>query len=391
MLQNADDYEERLKEIRNRIIGFGEASTRKNYYPELQYKKGELERFRVALDSTSDIVFILNSSTGNIIDANLRACEILGYEKDELLTKSIDDLTDENFFENRVDMEKLRSGTHRIFSSTIWTSRDRGIHMEFNFSMALLGDENFITAVCRDISEREMMEKTIRDSELQYRTTINSLNEVVVVIDPLLNVVIYNHAFEKLCRKTGIENYFSGMPIKEIFQHFHPENRNYTFNEGMFSRFFETNMKFRYGANVTIFSVRNVPIVEKGKLKQSVLYLRDITKYYLLDEMKKEAFMQIDKNMEQFAVLNDHIRNPLQVILGIVDLESPEITQKIIPHVKEIDKLINRLDNGWIESEKVRKMIAKHYGVSLIEKSDIEDAINYLKRNGEDNCSGNPV
>jgi len=33
-----------------------------------------------------------------------------------------------------------------------------------------------------------------------------------------------------------------------------------------------------------------------------------------------EAYRQIERNIEQFAVLTDHIRNPLQVIQGMADL-----------------------------------------------------------------------
>jgi hypothetical protein len=139
-------------------------------------------------------------------------------------------------------------------------------------------------------------------------------------------------------------------------------------------------MKYKFGGNLAVYSLRNMPIFENGVFKISVLYMRDITEYTVMDEMKKDAFLQIDKNMEQFAVLNDHIRNPLQVILGIVDLECPDAVDKIMPYVTEIDKIINRLDNGWIESEKIRKMIAKHYGVSIIDDSDIGEAINYLKK-----------
>lgn len=86
-----------------------------------------------------------------------------------------------------------------------------------------------------------------------------------------------------------------------------------------------------------------------------------------------------------FAVLNDHVRNPLQIILSMVDLECSELTEKIMPYIKEIDDLVKGLDNGWIESEKVRNMIARHYGISLIDRSDIADVISYLQEKCETN------
>ena len=55
------------------------------------------------------------------------------------------------------------------------------------------------------------------------------------------------------------------------------------------------------------------------------------------------------------------------------------MTAKIVPYIQEIDNLIKSLDNGWIESEKVRNMIVKHYGISLIDRADISDVIQYLQ------------
>ena len=44
---------------------------------------------------------------------------------------------------------------------------------------------------------------------------------------------------------------------------------------------------------------------------------RDITERKEIERLKRDAFRQIEKNMEQFAILNDHIRNPLQAIVGL--------------------------------------------------------------------------
>ena len=61
--------------------------------------------------------------------------------------------------------------------------------------------------------------------------------------------------------------------------------------------------------------------------------------------------------MEQLAILNDHIRNPLQGILGICELEGMKNLPLIRRQVEEIDCLIKRLDIGYLESEKVRDFL----------------------------------
>jgi signal transduction histidine kinase len=72
------------------------------------------------------------------------------------------------------------------------------------------------------------------------------------------------------------------------------------------------------------------------------------------------AFTQLDRNIEQFAILGDHIRNPLTVIVGLADLYETEISTKILHQAKIIDEIINQLDKGWIESEKIKEFLRKY-------------------------------
>jgi PAS domain S-box-containing protein len=89
----------------------------------------------------------------------------------------------------------------------------------------------------------------------------------------------------------------------------------------------------------------------------------DITDRKQMEAAKRRALEQIEKNIEQFAVLGDHIRNPLAVIVGLSSLMPGDVTDKILLQAKEIDRIITQLDSGWIESEKVREFIKRYYMV----------------------------
>jgi PAS domain S-box-containing protein len=78
------------------------------------------------------------------------------------------------------------------------------------------------------------------------------------------------------------------------------------------------------------------------------------------ERVMRDALDQIEKNMEQFAILNDHIRNPLQAIVGLVDLEGGPLADKIVSQAAEIDTIIKRLDIGWLESKKISDFLRKH-------------------------------
>jgi signal transduction histidine kinase len=75
---------------------------------------------------------------------------------------------------------------------------------------------------------------------------------------------------------------------------------------------------------------------------------------------RREAYRQIERNIEQFAVLTDHIRNPLQVVQGMADLIDDERAEKIREQVQQIKAILRQLDDGWVESEKVREYLERY-------------------------------
>lgn len=90
---------------------------------------------------------------------------------------------------------------------------------------------------------------------------------------------------------------------------------------------------------------------------------RDITGRKEEERLKAEAFARIEQNLEQFAVLNDEIRNPLQVIQAIAEMHPSDETAIVLEQVGHIDRLVDNLDAGYIESEKVRDFLRKHYHI----------------------------
>jgi PAS domain S-box-containing protein len=82
-----------------------------------------------------------------------------------------------------------------------------------------------------------------------------------------------------------------------------------------------------------------------------------------VEEQKQAALIQIEKNMEQLSILNDSIRNPLQGIVGIADLEGGSVAEKILPLTTEIDAIVNLLDIGCLQSEKIRDFLIRHYNI----------------------------
>ena len=56
--------------LRDKIIGLGERSVRKSYYPELRARLAELERFRALLDQSNDAIILLDAGDMTVVDLN---------------------------------------------------------------------------------------------------------------------------------------------------------------------------------------------------------------------------------------------------------------------------------------------------------------------------------
>jgi len=91
-----------------------------------------------------------------------------------------------------------------------------------------------------------------------------------------------------------------------------------------------------------------------------MLIVMDITERILTEQMRRETYAQIEKNIEQFAVLGDHIRNPLQVIVGYAEMIDDPLVAKILDQSCRIDGIVTELDRGWVESANVRQFLRKH-------------------------------
>ena len=138
--------------------------------------------------------------------------------------------------------------------------------------------------------------------------------------------------------------------------------------------------------------IRFTALPRKGADQRiSSIYLcgLDITDSVEMEQLKKHAFTQIEKNIEQFAILGDHLRNPLTAIIGLCDLlEDRTMAAKIQARAMEIDSLITRIDRGWIDSEKVRNIIKKYYDIGaagtheLVARAIHEEYIEQEKKTG---------
>jgi PAS domain S-box-containing protein len=113
----------------------------------------------------------------------------------------------------------------------------------------------------------------------------------------------------------------------------------------------ELELKHKNGTLIAV-EADNKFIIQNEEVIGAVTAFRDITE-------RKKALVQIENNIEHFAHLIDHIRNPLAILNTFtqVRIGDPEIKESLLTQIDKIDEIIKQLDEGWMDTEDTRKFL----------------------------------
>lgn len=129
------------------------------------------------LDAITDVVLIIDPQSFRILDANKKATELYGYSRRELLSKELQDLTnDVPTYEELLHPPPNMQATH--FSS-------RGEPLEFLVSLCLIEywGHRSVLSINRDIREKKRTQDSLGANEAKFRLLIQNISEIVALID----------------------------------------------------------------------------------------------------------------------------------------------------------------------------------------------------------------
>ncbi|MBN2820305.1 MAG: PAS domain S-box protein [Bacteroidales bacterium] len=120
-------------------------------------------RFRSIIEQAADAVFLCTAQA-KIIDVNKQACRILGYSRDELLTKTIMDLDDsvETYESLDTMKERIKPGKAVNIESKYVHKNGSLIPFEVNISCVDIRGKTHYLGFARDISKRKTAERDLK-------------------------------------------------------------------------------------------------------------------------------------------------------------------------------------------------------------------------------------
>jgi PAS domain S-box-containing protein len=140
------------------------------------------KKYRSLVEQSTDAIFI-NRLDGQIIDVNDKACQMLGYTKEQFRNMSVVDLQipEEREPGNKVlDIFKVIKSIHG--ETKYLTASGDVINVEINAAL-LEGYHDVAQAVVRDITERKQTEEKLSRNEKKYRSLFEQSNDAIIIHD----------------------------------------------------------------------------------------------------------------------------------------------------------------------------------------------------------------
>jgi PAS domain S-box-containing protein len=155
------------------------------------------ERYRGIFAGVRDAILV-ESMTGEILDANTRACELYGWSRDELLTKTGLDLVAEGY--KAIVSGNLEGAELPPKPVETFNVRANGEHfpVEVSARFHAIGDENVMLVVVRDITERKRSDEALKESEAQYRDLVERAGIGIVIDDVEGNFAYFNDHYAEM-------------------------------------------------------------------------------------------------------------------------------------------------------------------------------------------------
>jgi PAS domain S-box-containing protein len=314
-------------------------------------------KYRGLFDHSEAAIGLVNLSSLTIQEVNQRFVNLLEYKRDELPFITFADLWTDHEHKD-------------VFLMALKTlGRVDGLETQFRtkvkeerwvlISAGKLLRDHFVCTII-DITDRKKAEEAVMIKEHAISSSINAIAilnpdfTISYVNDSLVRMMGYSDEKELIGKNTK-----QFTPSVAAFEEIRDalQNKGSWFGEIILQKYNKMPFYVLLWANI-VKDKKGIPIC-------IMISFIDITGTKQLEMAKRTALEQIEKNIEQFAILGDHIRNPLAVIVGLSSLNPSDLSEKIVFQAREIDRIITQLDKGWIESENVREFIKRYYKVGV--------------------------
>ena len=179
---------------------------------KVQARTADLQRFRTALETTGDAIFLVNRINMRFVDANTSACDMLGYTHDELMSMgpAQTSTTPIEQLERVYDAVIARHPTSELSEVVMRRKDGTQLPVEARRQAYRSGPDWLVVAVLRDISNRKKADDALKLNEF----SVNNASVSTYWIGSDARILRVNRA---ACEMLGYtENELSNLSITDL-------------------------------------------------------------------------------------------------------------------------------------------------------------------------------
>lgn len=267
-----------------KLIGLGERSLRKSYYPELRRKIAELERFQVLVDTARDYIYLVRLDPPGVVHANYAAMECFGacvsleeHRLEELFGQDMADRL-QYFFRHPAECR------HVTFQTELPRNLKRSIPVEVSASLHNLDGVEYAVIVARDISERLRAEQKLEQSAQRISDMASELEFLLSNMGDCLYRRGMDGRFSYISPSIYHVTGYSAEEFIEsgrMYRTDNPMNRSLDDNirrilQGEEIPPFHAELRFKNGT-IGVLEVLERPFFEDGRVAGGIGVARDVT------------------------------------------------------------------------------------------------------------------
>jgi PAS domain S-box-containing protein len=325
--------------------------------------------FRGLFDLSPDAVVVIDpydpKVSWPIVDCNMAACVMNGYQREELIGHSIDilNLTVGTESERIAYLSQLREAGNLKLETHHRRKNGEEFPVEVSTTLISIGERELVIGIDRDITERKRVEAELLREKQFLEAMIQNSPAAIVVLDNQQNIVSCNPEFERLYGYTSSEAVGKNLDLLITTPETISEAMNYTQQAmtGLVHGFGRRRRKDGSFASVEIFGV---PIVVSEEKIGALAIYHDITE---LDRARQEAEEANRAKSEFLANMSHEIRTPMNGVMGMLELAletqlTPEQRDYLETSLHSAEALLailndildfSKIESGRLELEKI--------------------------------------